>query len=322
MPEIITIGETMIVFNALQVGPLRHVSEFRRSYAGAESNVAIGLARLGKSTGWISKLGEDEFGEYIYTMVKNEGVDVSRVIKDCSGKTGICIKEYCDGGRTIIHYYRLNSAASRIKPSDLDEEYLASAKLLHITGISLAISENSKRTIYRAVELARTNGVKVSFDPNIRLQLWNPKRAKKEICSVLGKVDLFFPGKREIELIFETKDPEIAIRRALDYGISQVAVKLGKEGALVGGNDYYYHIPGIPVQMIDEVGAGDGFVSGYLFGYLNKLSPIDCGKIGNAIGAIVTTSVGDVEALPSPAQLLLFMEKHSISLSRPLFINY
>ena len=142
--DVITFGESMVLFSPGDKGPLRHVHNFTKSIAGAESNVAIALSRLGHSVGWFSKIGDDEFGRYIKFMVRGEGVDVSRTIIDKEHQTGLLFKELFEHVNPNVYYYRKNSAASFLQPADLDLEYIKSAKILHITGITPAISQSAK----------------------------------------------------------------------------------------------------------------------------------------------------------------------------------
>ena len=151
-PRVVTLGESMIVLNPATTGPLRHVQTFHRSLAGAESNVAIGLVRLGITTGWVSRLGNDEFGRYALTTLRGEGVDVSRVVIDDAAPTAVYFKELRGGRDPAVYYYRRGSAASRLGPADISEEYIAGAELLHVTGITPALSDSCYRAVMTAIE--------------------------------------------------------------------------------------------------------------------------------------------------------------------------
>src|SRR5437867_356998 len=177
--DVVTFGETMVLFAAVEQGPLRFANTFTRHAAGTESNFAIGLARLGHQVGWFSRVGDDEFGQYLVNLIRGEGVDTSRVIVDPDAPTGVVFKEKRELGARKIVYYRRGSAASRLAPADLDAEYVASAKYLHITGITPALSESCRQTVRAAAELARSRGVRVSFDPNLRLRLWTREAARE-----------------------------------------------------------------------------------------------------------------------------------------------
>src|SRR5439155_9881319 len=158
--DVVTFGETMVLFAAAEQGPLRFASTYTRHAAGTESNFAIGLARLGHRVGWFSRVGDDEFGQYIVNTVRGEGVDTSRVIVDPEAPTGVLFKEKRELGPRKIVYYRRGSAASRLAPGDLDGDYIAAARYLHLTGITPALSERARETVFAAAELARARGVR------------------------------------------------------------------------------------------------------------------------------------------------------------------
>ena len=171
MPQLITIGETMAAFTPDSVGALRYVQNFGIRTAGAESNVAVGLAKLGLEAAWVSRLGTDEFGCFIRNQLRAEGVDCSRVIYDPDHRTGIMFKE-TGVGETKVFYYRENSAASHLCPEDVTPALLEGVKILHMSGITPVLSESCLAMTKAAFALAKEQGVAISFDPNIRRKLW------------------------------------------------------------------------------------------------------------------------------------------------------
>src|SRR5690554_6720341 len=261
--EVVTFGETMVLFNPETQGPLRYVGTFTKSIGGAESNVAIALARLGHKVGWFSMLGEDEFGRYIKSTIMGEEVDVSRVKKDPKRTTGILFKERFSTVNPNVYYYRKGSAASHLSIADLDMDYICSAKILHITGISLALSEEMREAVFHAVTEARKCGVTISFDPNIRLKLWSKDEARKTILEMAKLSDIIFPGKDEAELLLGTEEPEEVCDQFLDMGVKIVALKLGKSGCYVKSREEKAYVDGYTVDHpVDTVGAGDGYAAG------------------------------------------------------------
>ncbi|HCW73763.1 MAG TPA: sugar kinase [Clostridiaceae bacterium] len=306
--DVVTFGETMVLFNPETEGPLRYVGAFTKSIGGAESNVAIALARLGHHAGWFSKLGDDEFGRYIKSTVMGEEVDVSRVTKDPARTTGILFKERFSTVNPNVYYYRKGSAASHLSISDLDMDYICSAKILHVTGISLALSEEVREAVFYAVKEAKKRGVIISFDPNIRLKLWSKEDARKHILALAELSDIIFPGKDEAELLLGTDEPLEVCQRFLDMGIRIVALKLGKTGCYVKSKDEEGLVSGYTVEHpVDTVGAGDGYAAGFLSGYLEELSLIECAKRANAVGAMATLVKGDMEGFPYKDQVEIFM---------------
>lgn len=308
--DVITFGESMVMFSPDSKGPLRHIHQFMKSIAGAESNVAIALARLGHQVGWFSRLGDDEFGRYIEFMIRGEGIDVSKVIKDSEHQTGLLFKELFEHVNPNVYYYRKHSAASFLNVDDLDGEYIKKAKILHITGITPAISLSAREAVFKAVEIAKENHVLVSFDPNIRLKLWTILEAKETLLKLCGLADILFPGKDEGEQLLGESDPENMIRQFLKLGPKIIALKLGKEGCMVSDGKLMSMIKGYTVDHIeDTVGAGDGFAAGFLSSYLKGYDLMTCGDFANGVGAMATLVRGDSEGFPTLEQLLAFTEK-------------
>lgn len=309
MPEIVTLGETMVMFSPDQYGPLSYVHGFHKRIAGAESNVAVGLVRLGHTCGWISKVGADEFGRFILREVRAEGVETSQVSIHDGAPTGIMFKEILEGKETRVYYYRKTSAASYMTPQDLNEGYIAGAKILHITGITPALSGSCLDTILEAITIAKRHGVKVSFDPNIRLKLWSREKASEVIRSILPMVDIVLPGIDEGDIIFNLTSPDEIIDEFLKQGVKIVALKLGSEGCIAADSSQRHKIMPFKVErVIDPIGAGDAFAAGFLAGFLEDKSLMECGKLANAMGAYAVTSAGDIEGLPVRSELNAFMK--------------
>ena len=298
--DFVSLGEMMVMLAATEAGPLRHVSTFQRFVGGSEANVAIGLARLGHRVGWISRLGDDEFGHHIYNFLRGEGVDVSRVIFDREAPTGIAFKELRELGARKVLYYRRGSAASRLSPSDLDRAYLTNARYLHLSGITPALSESCRETVAEAIRLGREAGQTVTFDVNIRLRLWDAATARKTILGLLANCDVVLPGQDEAELLVGEADPLKAAEQLLQCGPRLVVMKLGAEGAMAVSAEGHVHAPGVKLsRIVDPVGAGDGFAAGFFSGQLRGLSMAESLRLGNVVAAFAMAVRGDVEGLPT-----------------------
>jgi 2-dehydro-3-deoxygluconokinase len=298
--DVVTFGETMVLFSPEQFLPLEYNHKFMKQIGGAESNVAIGLQRLGHSVGWFSKLGDDPFGRYIHKFVRGEGVDTSRCLYTDEAPTGLFFKEKKSPTNIKVYYYRKNSAASLITKDEIDEEYIASAKILHVTGITPALSSSSQEAVFYAMDIAKKHGVKIVFDPNIRLKLWSEEEARPVLAEMAKLADVILPGLDEGELITGKTTPE-EIAEALSFdGGKTVIVKLGDRGAYYHTANEKGYVDGFHVsQIVDPVGAGDGFAAGVISGILRN-DPISAAvRRGNAVGAIVVGVNGDVEGLPS-----------------------
>ncbi|MFB9325999.1 sugar kinase [Paenibacillus aurantiacus] len=296
-PDLLTFGETMALFMSPEYRGLEGAASLEQSFGGAESNVAIGAARLGCAVGWFGALGQDPFGSTILKRVRGEGVDVSRARLVEGESTGLMFRETV-AGKLAVHYYRKHSAASRMRPEDLDLDYIRGCKLLHVTGITLAISESARRTVLAAVAAAKEAGVKVSFDPNLRLKLWTIEEARDVVLPLAEQADYFLPGWDELRLLYDTDDYEqvkeklaalSAVTVIKGVGDTTVVLEDGKETS----------VPFYPAdQVIDTVGAGDGFCAGFLAGILQGKSPTEAVRIGSINGSLVVQMRGDWEALP------------------------
>lgn len=309
--DVITFGESMVVFSPNNNGPLRHVHTFNKSLGGAESNFASAVAKLNHSVGWFSRVSDDEFGRFVISAIKAEGVDTSRVIFDKENPTGLLFKERYQRSNPNVYYYRKNSAASNLSEKDIDEEYIKQAKILHLTGITPALSESCKNTVYRAIEIAKANNVLVSFDPNIRLKLWNIDEARKVLVDIASKADIVMPGLDEGELLLGLTDKNEICDYFLGKEAKIVVVKLGAEGCYIKDKKEGVKVPGYNVSDLiqDTAGAGDGFAAGFISGYLDNLSLKEIGEYANGVGAMATLVQGDMEGYPYYEQLLEFIGK-------------
>lgn len=302
MPDLITIGETMAVMAPRESGPLRYVTDYRLRMAGAESNLAIGIAKLGRSAAWISRLGTDEMGDFVLNAIRAEGVDCSCVRRDPEHRTGLMLKEL-SAGETRVYYYRENSAASHLSPADLSETTFRSARILHLTGITPVLSESCEKTVLAAAELAHRLGLPVSFDPNIRRKLWKNRDYTPLMRALLLSSQIAMLGLDEAETLLGTSNVETIVTTLLRAGVSWIAVKDGAKGAYVANRERICFIPPYPCKAIDPVGAGDAFNAGFLTGILEGRDPETCGRMGGIAGAMATQNTGDIEGIPSRAQL-------------------
>lgn len=302
MIDALAVGETMVLLDPVEDGPLERVSGYRQRVAGAESNFAIALARLGLRAAWMSRLGADPFGRLIRSCLAAEGVEV-RADEDPDAPTGIYFKERTGPDAIAVHYYRSGSAASRLRSEDVPEDLVRQARLLHFTGISLAVGGTLPEATLHAVNLARRHGVQVSFDPNLRPRLWRPAAARQALDPVLRDLDLLLAGQGEIELLMDETDLGRLLAGLRRRSIRVVVLKRGAAGALVASDDRLVVIPPAQVErVVDSVGAGDAFDAGFVAGYLNGLDVAESGKLGAAVGAAALAGTGDYETVPGWAE--------------------
>lgn len=300
--EVVTFGESMGCLIAPGNKGIEFSPQLECTFGGAESNVAIGLARLGHQVGWFSRLGQDPMGNRIVKTLRGEGVDVSRVQRTSEAATGLMLREVV-AGQSSVYYYRRHSAASLMSPDMIDEAYIASSKILHVTGITAALSESARETVREAVRLARKHGVKVSFDPNLRLKLWSVEEARDVLLPIAAEADYFLPGLDELKLLYATDDLDEIFNRLHELnGIS--VVKGGDNATYLVEQGNITPVPYFRAEhIVDTVGAGDGFCAGFLASVVRGLSHEEAVRIGNLIGSMIIQIEGDWQGAPTWEQV-------------------
>ncbi|HEX2075191.1 MAG TPA: sugar kinase [Geodermatophilus sp.] len=306
-PRVVTAGETMVLVVPSSPGRLRHAGNVTLSIGGAESNVAIGLSRLGIPATWVSALGEDELGELVLHRIRAEGVDAGAVRRVPDRPTGLYLREEV-AGALRVYYYRRGSAASTLAPGAFDASVLDGAAFLHLTGITAALSGECAEFLTWAATTARRAGVRVSYDVNYRSRLWEPAAARAASEALLPHVDVLLVGDEEARALWGWDD-EACLERFSDAGPGEVVVKLGARGcaAMVGGERLTS--PGFPARQVDPIGAGDAFAAGYLAATLWGQAPTERLRTANAMGAFCVQSLGDYEGLPSRRELAAFLDR-------------
>ena len=308
--EIVTIGETMVLlYGEDTTAPLRFGERLKLDFAGADSNFAIAMSRLGYRSAWISRLGDEPLGDLVMNAIGQEGVDVSQVIRDPTRSTGLYLKHHDATGVTRIQYYRRGSAASNLQPEDLNPDHFRDTRLVHLNGMTFALSESCARTMRRAVELALDSGAMISLDLNLRLQLWSIESAREAIGPVIQKSSAIFGTEEEFVDYFGVSDIEEALSAAIALGPRIAAAKMGPDGAvaLVDGLRFAhggYRAPAV----VDVVGAGDGFDAGFLASYLRGLSPYECLRRANLCGACAVATPGDFQGYPTLEEMERLLE--------------
>ncbi len=311
MPDLVTIGETMAAFIPESGLPIQKAPGFHMRIAGAESNTAIGVARLGHFAGWISRLGDDSFGEYILETLQKEGVDTSRTVTDALHSTGIMFKQPNQENATQVYYYRDNSAATFLSASSIDYDYLTSAKVLHVTGITPILSQSCMECINKAIDIAHDNRILVSFDPNIRLKLWRDKDYRPLLTNLISRSNIVLLGLSEASVLYETDDIQQITDLIFSHPrVQYVAVKNGALGAWVCTRDERHFVDPIPCNCIEPVGAGDGFNAGFIHGILENRDIKTCGLYGGIAGALATETYGDTGGYPTLERLQQMEEKY------------
>lgn len=310
----ILVGEPMGLFIAQNEGPLDQVSSYSMAVAGAEFNVAVGLARLGHSVAYLTRLGDDPFGKRITHVMNENGIGSEFISYSDSRTTGFMLKSKVSKGDPEIFYFRKGSAASVISRNDVEKLDFSGCTYLHLTGILPALSESARDTAFYLIEKARENGMTVCFDPNLRPQLWKDQETMiQTINAIAAKADYVLPGEGEGEILCGSRDPKVIAGFYRNMGTANVIVKLGSKGAYYENAEVSGFVEGFPVEkIVDTVGAGDGFAAGVISALMEGKDLSAAVRRGNAIGAIQVMSVGDNDGLPTREQLAKFMGQDSL----------
>lgn len=306
--NVLTIGDAMITMNPMTKGPLRFVNAFERKVGGAELNFAVGCARLGLNSKWISRMGNDEFGKVIFNFARGEGIDVSAVDFIDGYPTSVNFKEIRESGDGKTFYYRQNSPILTLSVDDLGEHLLENIDLLHITGVYLAIDPKNVEMAEHLISLAKKKNIPVSFDPNIRLKLWSIEEAREAYFKIFPAIDILLTGLDELEMILGDSSKEAIQSFANDYDIKDLVIKDSSSGSRLYRNNQWHSVPAFKVSAVDTVGAGDGFDAGYIYSYLHGAQPEEALRFANGAGALVVTVSGDNEGLPYLDEVRLFID--------------
>lgn len=305
--DAITIGEAMAMFVATENGDLASVNSFTKSIAGAELNVAIGLARLGLNVGWVSRIGDDSFGRFTCQQLDQEGVDRRQVIVDSHFPTGFQLKSKVDDGSDpLVEYFRRGSAASHLSTDDFHYDYFRSARHLHLSGVCAALSASSLALSKYAAQEMKAMGKTISFDPNLRPVLWSSEQEMiTQLNDLASFADWVLPGIKEGYILTGYRQPEAIADFYLAMGVKAVVIKTGSDGAWFKTADGIKDtIPAIKTDnVVDTVGAGDGFAVGVISALLEGKSLPEAIRRGNKIGSLAIQVIGDSEGLPTRSTL-------------------
>ncbi|SDL96170.1 2-dehydro-3-deoxygluconokinase [Arthrobacter sp. ov407] len=315
--DLLTFGESMVSLRS--TGPLSAGGSLGMHVAGAESNVAVGVARLGHSVTWVGVVGADPHGEYILRQLRAEGIGL-RHRTDAARNTGVMFLEQRTADVTRAFYYRAGSAGSTLGREDLDRALTAGARILHLTGITAALSPDARKAVEYAAERAAADGMEVSLDVNYRSKLWSREEARAVLAPLARHASIVIASDDELGLVAAEvgagpartwdadagADAETAMAaELLGRGVREVVVKRGAAGAGVHTADGRWEAPAVPVTSIDTVGAGDAFTAGYLSALLDGADVAGRLQRGVLAGAFAVSTAGDWEGLPGRAELAL-----------------
>jgi 2-dehydro-3-deoxygluconokinase len=298
-PALVSLGEPMIEFNRPRNGDGR---TWLQGFGGDTSNAAIAAARQGASVGYLTSLGEDWMGEAFLALWRTEGVDATRVRRHRTAPTGVYFVTHGENGHRF-DFLRKGSAASLLEAGDLAADYIADARVLHLSAISQAISAPARQTCDAAIEAARRAGVRVSYDTNLRLRLWDLDQARRTIDATTAQCDILLPSLDDSRQLTGLEQPAAIVERYLGLGPSLVALKMGSEGALIATREKRVTIAPHPVDAVDATGAGDAFDGAFLARLLAGDDPFAAGRYANIAAALSTRGYGAVAPIPRAAEV-------------------
>lgn len=308
--RVLTFGEPMVVCVPKEAGKLTEVREFRTDCAGAEMNTAIGLVRLQVPTSYLARVGDDPFGELIRRQLRAEGIDDTLVDVSVERPTGVYFKQWHGlKKQTQVFYYRAFSAmAGEGFAVDRAISQLKAKEFawVHATGITWMIGSEARQSSFAIVQSAMLAGVPVSFDVNIRLKLAPIDAWRELVREVLPHAAWIFMGDGEADQLYGTSDADEIFKRLRDMGFTGtgVVVKCGEKGAELAASDVRLQVGAWPVEnVVDTVGAGDGFNAGFIAGMMRRLPLERCLKLGSLVGAYAVTGSGDFSQYPTWAEV-------------------
>jgi len=293
MVDVVTLGEAMIRLSPKDNLRLEQATELELYVGGAELNVAVGLARLGMKSGWISKLVDNPLGRIIAQQGQRNGVDVSRVVWVPEGRVGIYFVEFGVNPRAIqVYYDRRDSAASKLQPEDINWEYIQQSRLLHLTGITPALSNSCRQVVNRSLQEARKVEVITCFDINYRRKLWSPEEARHCMEELLPQVNILLSSTEDVQTIFDISGDKEELVRVLKERFRFQLVILDGNIALGDKGEIYRNEQVLVPHIVDRLGAGDAFAAGFIYGYLTE--GVQKGmNYGAAMTALKLTIPGD-----------------------------
>ncbi len=304
-PDIVCLGEPLIEFNRPKEGDGR---TWLQGFGGDSQNVAIAAARQGASTGYLTSVGQDWMGDAFLDLWKSEGVDASRVTRHPTAPTGVSFVTHSSAGHKF-DYLRKNSAASLMTPATLAADYIAGARVFHLSAIGQAISDSARETCDAAIDAARKAGVKVSYDTNLRLRLWELDVAREVIDATIARCDIALPSLDDSQQLTGLKEPEAIVAYYLGLGAPLVALKMGAEGSLIATREGQTRIAPHKVEAVDATGAGDTFDGAFLTRLLAGDDPETAARYANVAAALSTTGYGAVTPMPRAEDVLTVLKR-------------
>lgn len=306
--KVLAIGEPLFEFS--EMSSSNQDTFYKQGYGGDTSNFSIAVARQGVEVGYQTRIGNDTFGKKFLELWNKEGVSTELVVKDASSHTGLYFISYSEGGHEFT-YHRKGSAASLLKPDDIQEKAIKELKYLHVSGITQAISDSSCDAVFKAIELAKLHNVPISYDPNIRLKLWSLERAKAVVLHTAKLATIFMPSLEEAQWLSGKMEPVEIIEYFQEHDIQNIVLKVGANGVYVAEHqEEIKRIPGISVNVVDATGAGDTFDGAFIARLVEGDSVVKAARYANIAAALSTQGYGAVESIPHSNEVKSELSKY------------
>lgn len=293
--DITTLGETMLRLSIPSGHRLENMDALDVGTAGAEGNVMIALSHLGRRCAWISGLPNNALGRLAANHLRKAGVNLESVVWDDDGRMGVYFVEFSAPPRPIkVIYDRADSVAANLAPADIDWDCLLDTRLLHLTGITPALSDSCAAVVTEAIQRAKVANVPISFDVNYRGKLWTPDEARAAITPLVQEIDLFFCASGDARSVFGVEgEPEAMLQQLAEMSRAKaVVMSIGEQGVMAWDGEQVHHVPSMPVQIVDRIGAGDGLAAGVIHGWLKDDLPLGL-RYGVGMAALALTEHGD-----------------------------
>lgn len=298
-PALVSIGEPLIEFNRPKEGDGR---TWLQGFGGDSQNVAIAATRQGATAGYITSLGQDWMGDAFIELWQSEGLDASRVSRHPTAPTGVSFVTHGPAGHKF-DYLRKNSAASLMTPEALPTKYIAGARMFHLSAIGQAISESARKTCDAAISAARAAGVRISYDTNLRLRLWDLDMARATIDATAARCDILLPSLDDSQQLTGQNEPDAIVDYYLELGAPMVALKMSADGCMIATSKERFRVPGHRVEAVDATGAGDTFDGSFLARLLAGDDLEAAARYANVAAALSTTGYGAVTPIPRAAEV-------------------
>jgi len=306
--DVLAIGEPLLEFSTADDRPLDEAGRFSRGFGGDTSNFVVAARRSGAAAGYITRLGDDAFGDAFVRLWESEDIDTTHVTREAGGRTGIYFISR-DAARSAFTYYRADSAASRLAPGDVPDDAIRSAKALHVSGITQAISTSACDAAFHAMRVAGGAGALVSYDPNYRPALWAPDRARAVVTRSVELSDIALPNVEEGRILTDLDEPAAILKWFADLGPRIVVLKMGAQGCLLWYDGQVTEVPPHPVTPVDSTGAGDAFDGAFVARLVEGVSPPEAARYAAVAGALTTQGHGAVHPIPHRDVILSVLRK-------------